>query len=213
MNNPTELRDALMAAIGDIKEVSTSFGSSNISGVQAGGIVLVGSNGGMLHAIHAGSALSRSRESALDDVHDLGTGQELWAFIPPDLLPKLGLMVNGHEFFVDGTPMVRDLWVDGSAGKAGVKEPSEYHTLAILSERSGGQRFVALDVTNPREMLNVNGKPFRIRYQVAITGAGEQPTTENLGTRRNVSPDVSWMVVPRNLHECRHVNAQACDEE
>ncbi|WP_257452114.1 pilus assembly protein [Archangium lipolyticum] len=127
-------------------------------------IVLVGSNGGMLHAVHAGASISsRQKKNAFDDAHDLGTGQELWAFIPPDLLPKLGLMMNGHEFYVDGTAMVRDLWADGSAGSAAndVKEADEFHSVAILTERSGGQRFVALDVTNPREMLKPDGKPFR----------------------------------------------------
>jgi type IV pilus assembly protein PilY1 len=128
-------------------------------------IVLVGSNGGMLHAVHAGTPLDRDKKSAVDDVHDLGTGQELWGFIPPDLLPKLGLMMNGHEFYVDGTAMVRDIWADGSASASdtgnGVKEAGEFHTLAILTERSGGQRFAALDMTNPREMLKPDGKPFR----------------------------------------------------
>ncbi|PTL76387.1 PilC/PilY family type IV pilus protein [Vitiosangium sp. GDMCC 1.1324] len=126
-------------------------------------IVLVGSNGGMLHAVHAGTALARDKTGALDDVHDLGTGQELWAFIPPDLLPKLGLMMNGHEYYVDGTAMVRDLWSDSATGGAGndVKEAGEFHTVAILTERSGGQRYVALDVTDPREMLKSDGKPFR----------------------------------------------------
>ncbi len=126
-------------------------------------LLLVGSNGGMLHAVHVGTALAREKLSAFDDAYDLGTGQELWAFIPPDLLPKLGLMMNGHEFFVDGTAMVRDIWADGSTSGASneVKEANEFHTLAILTERSGGQRFLALEVTNPREMLKPDGKPFR----------------------------------------------------
>ncbi|HEX8537132.1 MAG TPA: pilus assembly protein PilY, partial [Cystobacter sp.] len=87
--------------------------------------------------------------------------QELWAFIPPDLLPKLGMMINGHEYFVDGTPMVRDIWADGDGSQPGVKEAEEFHTLAIIAERSGGQRFLALDVTDPLEMLKPDGKPFR----------------------------------------------------
>jgi type IV pilus assembly protein PilY1 len=72
-------------------------------------------------------------------------------------------MMNGHEYYVDGTAMVRDVWADGSTGSTGngVKEAGEFHSLAILTERSGGQRFVALDVTNPREMLKPDGKPFR----------------------------------------------------
>ena len=50
-------------------------------------VIYAGANDGMLHAFDAGS------------------GQELWAFIPPDLLPKLkNLTGNSIEFFVDGSP-------------------------------------------------------------------------------------------------------------
>jgi type IV pilus assembly protein PilY1 len=138
-------------------------------------IALVGSNGGMIHAIHVGSATTREKTSALDDIHDIGTGQELWAFVPPDLLPKLGLMVNGHEYFVDGTPMVRDIWADGApAGdltdrkRDGTKQAGEFRTIAVITERGGGQRYVALDVTDPYLMLkglkapgDASLKPFR----------------------------------------------------
>jgi type IV pilus assembly protein PilY1 len=144
--------------------------------------LLVGSNDGMLHAVHAGRAIdARERGSALDDLYDLGTGQELWAFIPPDLLPKLGLLVRGHEYLVDGTAMVRDVWVDGlddnhvdaSEGKNrgdGVKQPGEFRTLAVITEREGGQRYSALDVTDPYGMLaNVAGAagPFRWMFPQA----------------------------------------------
>ncbi|HZI14855.1 MAG TPA: hypothetical protein VE153_31085 [Myxococcus sp.] len=144
--------------------------------------LLVGSNGGMLHAVHAGSAInSLQRGTALDDLYDLGTGQELWAFIPPDLLPKLGLLVRGHEYLVDGTPLVRDVWVDGlddgrvetREGKNrgdGVKQPGEFRTLAVITERGGGQRYNALDVTNPYGMLaNAAGPagPYRWMYPQA----------------------------------------------
>ncbi|QSQ20085.1 hypothetical protein JY651_33080 [Pyxidicoccus parkwayensis] len=144
--------------------------------------LLVGSNGGMLHAVHAGAVRDpNGRGSALDDLYDLGTGQELWAFIPPDLLPKLGLLVRGHEYLVDGTAMVRDVWVDGlddnqvdaSEGKNrgdGVKQPEEFRTLAVITERDGGQRYSALDVTNPYGMLrNAAGAagPFRWMFPQA----------------------------------------------
>ncbi|NMO22820.1 hypothetical protein HPC49_43140 [Pyxidicoccus fallax] len=136
-------------------------------------VLLVGSNGGMLHAVHAGRAIgSGPRGSVLDDLYDLGTGQELWAFIPPDLLPKLGLLVRGHEYFVDGTPMVRDVWVDGRGGGArdGVKQAGEFRTLAVITERGGGQRYTALDVTDPYGMLrNAAGEagPFRWMFPQA----------------------------------------------
>jgi type IV pilus assembly protein PilY1 len=149
--------------------------------------ILVGSNGGMLHAVHAGKAIDGRQRQGLTDIYDMGTGQELWAFIPPDLLPKLGLLARGHEYFVDGTVMVRDVWVDGlpaapanpaAPGSAqapyaaadGVKQKAEYRTLAVITERGGGQRYHALDVTNPYAMFN-NGSdgqgPYRWMYPQA----------------------------------------------
>ncbi len=129
--------------------------------------VLVGSNGGMLHAIHVGKALpdlaSGEPRGVFAETHDLGTGQEMWAFIPPDLMPKLGQVFLMHQYFVDGTPMVRDIWADGAVSgvRNGVKEPEEFRTLAVITERGGGQRYIGLDVTDPREMLKADGKPFR----------------------------------------------------
>ncbi|QRK12886.1 hypothetical protein JQX13_24350 [Archangium violaceum] len=139
-------------------------------------ILLVGSNGGMVHAVHAGSVISgASKENKFDDIYDVGTGQELWAFIPPDLMPKLGLMVSGHEYFVDGTAMVRDIWADGAPsgsllapGRDGKKQSQEFRSIAVITERGGGQRFLALDVTDPYLMLkavqspdNKSLRPFR----------------------------------------------------
>ncbi|WNG14526.1 hypothetical protein [Cystobacter fuscus] len=137
-------------------------------------IALVGSNGGMLHAVHVGTA-TQTRKDALDSIHDIGTGQEMWAFVPPDLMPKLGLMVSKHQYYVDGTPMVRDIWADGSPngtlqarGRDGVKQLKEFRTIAVIGERSGGQRYMALDVTDPYSMLkavknptDTTQKPFR----------------------------------------------------
>lgn len=52
-------------------------------------VIYSGANDGMLHAF------------------DNTSGEELWAFIPPDLLPKLkNLTGNTIEFFVDGSPRV-----------------------------------------------------------------------------------------------------------
>ena len=86
---------------------------------------LFGANDGMLHAIltgdvrHAGAerpyhAAEAEDQAPYEGYHDVGTGEELWAFVPPDLLPKLHLLAgDDHQYFVDGTPMVRDVWIDG----------------------------------------------------------------------------------------------------
>lgn len=116
--------------------------------------LLVGSNDGMLHAFHAGEWIAGDDPDTeyVETSHlSLGTGRELWAFISPDLLPKLKrLIVSGgrHELFVDGTAMVRDVWVDSDVNP-GEKDASEFRTVAVVGLRQGGRSFFALDVTNP----------------------------------------------------------------
>ena len=108
-------------------------------------VLLVGSNDGMLHAFSAGN------DVVTNGVHsyDMGTGDELWAFVPPDLLPKLIRLALGdrHELMVDGTPMVRDVWVDMNGDHR--KQANEFRTVAVTGEREGGRSYFALDVTNP----------------------------------------------------------------
>ncbi len=137
-------------------------------------ILLAGANDGMLHAFHAGNYRGTTGTRKLaEDLYDTGTGRELWAFIPPDLLPKLSLLIDGHQYYVDGTVMVRDIWYDEAMGGiAGTKEAAEMHTVAVLSERGGGNRYLALDVTDPLAMIDaaLNGsgaKVFRWMYPQA----------------------------------------------
>jgi type IV pilus assembly protein PilY1 len=99
-------------------------------------VVLTGANDGMLHAFYTGTQTAT-----------LIPGSELWAFIPPDMLPRLKFAMFGHQYYVDGNIMVRDVWTD--ANKDGVKQANEFHTLAVVTERSGGHSFVALDLTDP----------------------------------------------------------------
>jgi type IV pilus assembly protein PilY1 len=113
--------------------------------------VLVGANDGMLHAFNAAHVLTNDGGSITTDN---GDGIEAWAFIPPDLLPKLvrNMVGEQHELFVDGTPMVRDIWVDGSGPVSGgpdnVKQDDEFHTIVVFGQRQGGRGYTALDITD-----------------------------------------------------------------
>jgi type IV pilus assembly protein PilY1 len=85
-------------------------------------ILLAGSNDGMLHAFRQDN------------------GQELWAFIPPDLLGNLKLLNEPggeHPYFVDGNPIVADVKIGGT-----------WKTIAIFGERRGGRKYHALDITD-----------------------------------------------------------------
>src|SRR5690606_35160767 len=80
-------------------------------------IALVGSNSGFLHAFDMGKPdLDKDTRNLLTgrlDLNDMGTGEELWGFMPPDLLGLIKLGYDRHQYMVDGTAMVREVWVDG----------------------------------------------------------------------------------------------------
>ena len=88
-------------------------------------LVFVGANDGMLHAL------------------DGRTGVEVWAFIPFNLLPKLRALREGQPvdrflYYVDGSPRVADVKVDGA-----------WRTYVIFGEGLGGTFYQGLDVTFP----------------------------------------------------------------
>jgi len=85
--------------------------------------VFVGANDGMLHVFCA------------ED------GGEEWAFVPPKQLERLHLLDNGsHNYFVDGSPVIEALFDGTSTVK-----------LLLFGEGRGGERYYALDVTDPAD--------------------------------------------------------------
>ncbi len=133
-------------------------------------IILVGANDGLLHAIDGGTWVAGENDTLTDGIDESkppfngyytrGTGKEVWAFLPPDLIAKIPLLATGHQLFVDGSPMVRDVWVDNTenrlttstANPDGKKQGREFHTVAVVGERRGGTHYFALDVTEATYM-------------------------------------------------------------
>lgn len=90
------------------------------------GQLYIGGNGGMLHAF------------------DTKTGDEKFAFIPTAVFPKLNKLTGknySHEFYVDGTPVVADVY-DGS----------KWRTILVGTLRAGGKSLFALDITDPNDI-------------------------------------------------------------
>ncbi len=91
-------------------------------------MVYIGSNDGALHGF------------------SLATGEEKWAFVPLNLQAKLNRANEPefnmcgkdycHQFFVDGSPQVTDIY-DGSGWK----------TILVCGEGEGGDAYFALDIT------------------------------------------------------------------
>ena len=93
-------------------------------------VVYVGANDGMLHAFR-------------DD-----TGEELWGFVPPNILPALRQMTTSVPnttipiYGVDGSPAVRDIYFDHGRG-------GHWRTILITGLGRDGYGYFALDITNP----------------------------------------------------------------
>jgi hypothetical protein len=114
-------------------------------------IALVGANDGMLHAFDAGF-WDRDRAGSgetYDEQHDLGTGTELFAWVPQAVMGNLWGMTYGTEqqYMVDGWTATGDVYVDLTPTD-GTDDP-EWRTIAISTMRRGGRGMVGLDITQP----------------------------------------------------------------
>ena len=121
--NTMEKRDWILGAFLHSRPLIIHYG-------QGRSVIFAGANDGMLHAF------------------DDETGEELWAFIPPDLLGRLNdLTGETIEYYVDGSP--RAYVVDQN--KDGTIESSHGdRVIMACGERRGGNRYFALDVTSPQ---------------------------------------------------------------
>jgi type IV pilus assembly protein PilY1 len=150
--------------------------SKNALYVRRRKVILVGANDGMLHAFNGGKWIPNQDDPLTAGIDEsqppfngfyerANSGDELWAFVPPDQLAKVPLLAGGsHYIFVDGTPMVRDVWVDGTANALhsattadDKKQPWEFHTVAVMPERRGGVHHFALDITDASYQASESG--------------------------------------------------------
>lgn len=108
-------------------------------------VVFVGTNDGMLHGFLSGT------HNPSTGLYDSGTGEELFGFVPYNLMGKMENFLPGelttHDYFVDSSPRVADVWIDSNSN--GTKESSEWRTVLISGLRKGGNGYFALDVTDP----------------------------------------------------------------
>lgn len=88
-------------------------------------VLYIAANDGMLHALNA------------------DTGAEMWAYIPKMIMPNLWKLASknydiSHNFYVDGSPSVMDIYSGGA-----------WKTILVSGLNSGGRGYFALDITDP----------------------------------------------------------------
>ena len=116
-----------LAYLADSIEPSGSYSSFVQSQSSRSKRIYIGANDGMLHAF--------------DD-----NGNEQFAFVPTAVIPELYRLADPdfneeggvHKFYVDGTPVVRDVFIN-----------NEWRTVLIGTLRAGGRAIFALDITEP----------------------------------------------------------------
>lgn len=152
--------------------------------------LFVGSRSGMLHAFDAGRFLwgdnpatslplkerrgyftwyDHDGDANTPDIR-YGTGKELWAFVPANLLPRLKnnymneFSQEGDQAFVDASPTLTDIRMDTDCpgclpsdcasgelvGAVGFEQcVGEWRTILLSAQGNGGDSVFCLDVTDP----------------------------------------------------------------
>ncbi|MBT9614267.1 MAG: hypothetical protein IV108_13470 [Burkholderiales bacterium] len=91
-------------------------------------MLYVGANDGMLHGFEA------------------TTGKEIMGYVPSKVYPNLSKFTTAgyaHNYFVDGSPTIADVFYGGA-----------WHTVLVGSLAGGGQGVFALDITDPANFTN-----------------------------------------------------------
>lgn len=137
-----------------------TFASNNAARLN---VVYVGSNDGYLHGFESGSFTA---SGTFSDPSGTGTGsndgKEVIGYMPYNVLlnqaAQLASPVGSHQYMVDATPGVGDLFYNGV-----------WHTWLVGGVGTNGQEIYALDVTNPSNFTTANAGSLVIGDWTAAT--------------------------------------------
>ena len=184
-----EKRDWILGAFIHSRPVVIHYGSYDV--------IYAGANDGMLHAF------KDSNGTTGDD------GTELWGFIPPDLLPNLknfDSSLASLQIFVDGSPKAYVTYVYNTDGSI----QSVSQAILIFGERRGGNRYYALDVTNPltpQFLWSISPTQIRTGTTVTPTTAyqelGQSWSTPKLGKIKN-GTGTKWVAFISGGYDATH---------
>lgn len=104
----------------------------------------VNSNDGVLHAF----AVEAVRGAGGSVIYK--PGEEIWGFVPPLLVPRLKDQYDKHQFLLDGSPVVKDVYLRRDRALGQNIFNTTYRTVLITGMRGAGNAYIALDVTDPR---------------------------------------------------------------
>ncbi|MGB4074184.1 pilus assembly protein [Pseudomonas sp.] len=161
-------------------EANTAYSTFATSLTSRTPRIYVGGNDGMLHGFNA------------------TTGIEEFAFVPTAVFAKLNKLTGknySHEFYVDGSPTVADVF-----------NGTEWRTILVGTLRAGGKGIFALDITTPgseKLLWEFDDASIPLANTVKMGHSFSQPTIARLHTGK-------WAVVFGNGYEsANHTNGKA----
>lgn len=167
-------------------EGNTAYTTFAESKANRKAMVYVGGNDGMLHGFNA------------------DTGEEEFAFIPSAVFDKLNKYTGknySHEFYVDGSPVVADVY-DGTS----------WRTILVGTLRAGGKSVFALDITTPgseKLLWEFDDSKLTGTNAVKMGYSFSKPTVARLANP-SATQRGSWAVVFGNGYEAaNHTNGKA----
>ena len=144
-------------------------------------VVLAGANSGIFHAFQAEGA---------------DGGEELWGYIPPNIIGKLSTMVTSKAnasnaiYGIDGSATVKDIYFDDTPGD-NINNP-RWRTILVSALGAGGHGYFALDITNinsPKHLFAIENDPFDNVVKVWNSSENKSEFGYTPGTPMNNSYD------------------------
>jgi type IV pilus assembly protein PilY1 len=132
------------------------------------------SNDGMLHAFKVASNQKDDQE-----LIDSKKNNELWAFIPPEVLPHIYVSYPyTHQLLLDGVSVVKDViarkvgagyTLDRSQADSSALSNATWRTILVQSFGSQYPGYFALDITNPDPTMTIDSQAGGPRFLWQIT--------------------------------------------
>jgi type IV pilus assembly protein PilY1 len=133
------------------KQYDNFVNSNNCGGSCANRteVVIAGANSGILHAFKSSD------------------GEELWGYIPPNIIGKLSTIVTTKAnstnpiYGIDGNPIVKDIYFDDTPNNS-LNDP-RWRTVLISGLGGGGNGYFVLDITdinNPEHLFAIENDTF-----------------------------------------------------
>ncbi|MGC8519601.1 MAG: pilus assembly protein, partial [Steroidobacteraceae bacterium] len=149
--NPVTWQDKLYPTATMVENSGQTYQQYAAAEASRLNVVYVGANDGLLHAFSAGNFSSDG--TTFNNANN--TGEEVLAYMPQAVLADIHNSTNanldysnpqyGHNFYVDASPGVGDLYYNGA-----------WHTWLVSGLGAGGADIFALDVTHPSQFSESN---------------------------------------------------------